>query len=95
MPEDKNKTELSTQDKEWVNSIRKIAIQQFVQNKLQGTTRNGRFGARYEKPLTGAKLNYALADVLEVLNAFEGSVNVDEDSAKALKEQLKAASDNL
>jgi len=95
MSEDNQNTELSTQDKEWAQSIRKIAIQQFVQNKLSGTTRNGRFGARYEKPLTGAKLNYALADVLEVLNAFESTVDMDTDSSEKLAEQLKAASKKL
>ena len=88
--QDSTTTEPTTDsNKEWTNSLRKIAIQQFVQNKLQGQVRNGRFGARYEKPLTGSKLNYALSDVLEVLNAFEGNVDLDADSSEKLKEQLK------
>ena len=86
--------EISQEDNsnnEWATSLRKIAIQQFVSAKLSPQTRSGRFGARYEKPLTGSKLNYALSDVLEVLTAFEGNIDVDADSAKKLREQLEAA----
>ena len=82
-------------DSSWAQSLRKIAIQEFVTSKLSGTPRTGRFGARYEKPLTGNKLNYALSDVLEVLNAFEGTIDEDSDSKERLIKNLEEAKKNL
>jgi len=88
----KKNTKASIEADNFSMGLEKAMLKEYCLQKLAPAQRAGRFGARYEVPIKGPQLNYAMADVFEMLNNFKqrhGGIDHSAKSAERLAESVK------